>query len=98
LLVIADDRFMALAEWGKLAAEHASFIRSAALDGEVGYFITNQFESLGGVALFKTDVFLSGGLQPGALDSQFCIRRSRDKVTFLPRKPCLFVSVRVVPR
>jgi hypothetical protein len=63
LLVIADDRFMALAEWGKLAPEHALFIRSAALDGEVGYFTTNQFESLGGVALFKTDVFLSGGLQ-----------------------------------
>ena len=63
LLVIADDRFMALAGWGKLAAEHALFIRSTALDGEAGYFTTNEFENLGGVALFKTEVFLSGGLQ-----------------------------------
>jgi hypothetical protein len=63
LLVIADDRFMSLTEWGKLAPEQALFIRSAALDSEAGYFTTNQFENLGGIALFSALNYLQGGLQ-----------------------------------
>lgn len=52
LLVIADDRFVSITEWGNLAAEQALFIRNTAL-GEVGYFTTNRFENLGGIALFS---------------------------------------------
>jgi hypothetical protein len=36
---------------------------STALDGEAGYFTTNQFENLGGVALFKAEVEVLRGLQ-----------------------------------
>ncbi len=56
LLVVADDRFMPLATWGQLPAEQALFITNTALDGEVGYFTTKQFENLGGIALFKAEL------------------------------------------
>ena len=62
LLVIADDRFMSLTEWGNLAPEQALFIRSTAL-GEFGYFTTNLFENLGGIALFSALNYVEGGLQ-----------------------------------
>ena len=62
LLVIADDRFMPLATWGDLPAEQALFITSSAL-GEVGYFTTQAYENLGGVALFKAEAALGGTLK-----------------------------------
>ena len=58
LLVIADDRFVSLATWGRLGAEQALFIKSTILDGEAGYFATTEFENLGGVALFKQEIEL----------------------------------------
>jgi len=56
LLVIADDRFVPLATWGKLAAEQALLLASSILDDEVGYFRTLEFENLGGVGLFKQEI------------------------------------------
>jgi hypothetical protein len=63
LLVIADDRFVQLATWGKLGAEQALFLKSTILEGEAGYFTTNMFENLGGVALFKAEDEMLEGLQ-----------------------------------
>jgi len=63
LLVIADDRFMPLATWGRLPAEQALLSKSAALDGESAYFTTKKFENLGGVALFKAEVEVLRGLR-----------------------------------
>lgn len=63
LLVIADDRFMPIATWGRLAAEQALFIKNTALDGEAGYFTNNQFENLGAAALFKAEDEVLRGLQ-----------------------------------
>jgi hypothetical protein len=63
LLIIADDRFVPLATWGNLAAEQALLINNKALDDEAGYFTTNQFENLGGVALFKAEDEVLRGLQ-----------------------------------
>jgi hypothetical protein len=56
LLVIADDRFMPLATWGKLGAEQALLTTNQSLDGEAGYFTTAEFENLGGIALFKQEI------------------------------------------
>jgi hypothetical protein len=63
LLVIADDRFVSLPSWGTLPADQALFIKSTALDGEVGYFTTSRFENLGGVALFQAEFEVLRGLQ-----------------------------------
>jgi hypothetical protein len=63
LLVIADDRFMPLATWGRLAAEQALLMKNPALDNEAGYFTTTMFENLGGVALFKAEDEVLEGLQ-----------------------------------
>lgn len=53
LLVIADDLFVNLTEWGgNLPAGMALFANHNTLDGELGYFLSNKFENLGGVGLF----------------------------------------------
>ena len=54
--MIADDRFVPLATWGKLGAEQALLVAGAILDGEAGYFTSKEFENLGGVALFKQEI------------------------------------------
>jgi hypothetical protein len=62
LLVIADDRFVPVAHWGRIAAEQALFLKSSTLDGEVGYFTSDKFENLGGVGLFKAENEIPRGL------------------------------------
>jgi hypothetical protein len=56
LLVIADDLFVALTDWGALPVQQALFHTSTVLEGEQGYFVTPRFENLGGVAVFKAEM------------------------------------------
>src|SRR5580704_10573464 len=56
LLVIADDLFVPLVDWGDAPAQQALFHKSTILEGEQGYFVTQRFENLGGVALFKVEM------------------------------------------
>jgi hypothetical protein len=56
LLVIADDLFVPLVNWGHVPVQQALFHTSTILEGEQGYFVTPRFENLGGVALFKVEL------------------------------------------
>jgi hypothetical protein len=60
LLVIADDLFVHLMNWGDLPVQQALFQTSTILEGEQGYFVTPLYENLGGVALFKAEMSGSG--------------------------------------
>jgi len=90
LLVIADDRFVPLATWGKLGAEQALLIAGAILDGEAGYFTSKEFENLGGVALFKQeiemDLFPEVSEKPLRYEFQLYVNPMARTETTLPKR------------
>jgi hypothetical protein len=79
LLVIADDYFVSLNEWGDLAAGQALLLDSTAL-GERGYFCSSLYENLGGVAFF------SAAISEQRVEYQFTLYRNPKtlKTTALP--------------
>jgi hypothetical protein len=60
LLVIADDLFVNLTEWGDLPANMALYANHTRLDGEAGCFAGSAFENLGGLGLFCAKPMDSG--------------------------------------